>query len=395
MISNGSPGMLWNIVPQPQPSFRPRASLHFERNNPNDRNEWNSDDEDIDEFGRRKKKRRKADASTKSAIQNSASEEGTVAVSLPTQPASQPFTQTLVHSAMMPNQYVRPPIPTPHLRGPPGASSMWRPPDWTQSGKGQTPPWSQYGKGQAADWPGEWAQPGKGQPGSEQASDWGHPGKGHAPEWAQPGKGQASGGSQPPMPMTASWRQPVGIESASWRGVQARSPPMEAWSAEDGGEKGAAKGTGIRPWNGVPIIPCRYFSAGTCARGASCTFLHAGPGATAECKFFSQGRCMNGAACKFRHTGNAPEEPKASFVDFQTGLPKATSEQKKGRVIIPPGTSGKVVLPPGTSGLGEEKKGKVILPPGTSGDPNVAESVDISSGDVNIEEAFAEFSAMV
>merc|ERR1711948_210782 len=98
-----------------------------------------------------------------------------------------------------------------------------------------------------------------------------------------------------PRPKTVSWRQPQAAESV-WKGRISAWPGIEAEPTEVNVKP---KVHAMRPWNGVPIVPCKFYQEGSCSRGETCTFLHSGPGGVAECKYWTLGICNKGASCPF------------------------------------------------------------------------------------------------
>jgi hypothetical protein len=65
-----------------------------------------------------------------------------------------------------------------------------------------------------------------------------------------------------------------------------------------------------------PVLPCKYFSEGLCRNGANCTFMH---DRGDMCKFWVNGQCMKGELCTAVHPTPESATPQAAFTDFDTG----------------------------------------------------------------------------
>lgn len=246
-----------------------RAGGSFERTDPQDRNEWNSDDEDVDEFGRRKKRK----TSSKKSSQDIGAEESFAKAS------SSTF----------------------HQPGPNGADA--------NAAFGMYP-WLAQGCMQ-----------------SQSSGAPGFPNPQMPPGLQQMAVAlqqmAASGNLQVPRPKAAVWRPPQAAETM-WRGRNTAWPGIECMSPEPV-EVSTRPKVPMRPWNGVPIVPCKFYQEGNCSRGETCTFLHSGPGGVVDCKYWVLGKCIKGAGCPFRHVKGMSASA-SSFVDFETGLPKSADE---------------------------------------------------------------------
>lgn len=246
-----------------------RATSHFERTDPNDRNEWNSDDEDVDEFGRRKKRKIATRKSPQDSTEQAAAKEG----------VGEAFAKA--SDSLLQQQF-------------PSSSSYSAYPMFPGFGQFGVPPKSGGMMPQmAAD--------GLGFPRPQMPAV--QQGLQHMQEMLQ---NMMSKNVSMPRPKAANWRPPVA--EGAW------NEPVQR-----------PKFSAVRP-SAVTMVPCQFFQQGTCARGDACMFLHTGKGAVADCKFFAMGQCSRGSACTLRHfRGFAPE---SSFVDFETGLPKGANVDK-------------------------------------------------------------------
>lgn len=274
---------MWN----PLQNTHGRDPLEPDLNDPDDRKDWNSDDEEFDEFGRKKskKKRKPAPADTKAPAKRLASRASSSG-------ASQAPQATLTEDG----------------RPRRGAA------DTSDDSRAQFAAWA--------------AEPPKATAPARQMTTRG-------PAFDKPAFSQAT----IPASKFATLGKPAFEKRLSSRDAAMAVAERGAgqWNAGKQQNKGANTGANMihlrKQWK--PTVPCKWYNEGLCQSGSNCTFLHE----KAEvCKFLLHGRCMKGASCDAYHPPPEESKPGALFTDFETGDPTS------GLDFAPSGPSGQTLM---------------------------------------------------